>query len=109
MKKIIAVTGFILISLIVISSYASAENAKPVIGSTVTEEVPIASAPPENGYIVSVFAGKVAIYRESDNQVIFTTDNLVSDLPPQDQEFLKRGIYAPTIREADKLIQKYCS
>ena len=109
MKKMIAITGLILISLFVISTYASAENAKPVIGSSIKEETPIASAPPENGYIVSVFAGKVAIYRESDKQVIFTTDNLVSDLPQQDQEFLKKGIYAPTIREADKLIQKYCS
>lgn len=110
MKKIIAATGIILISCMLISSYVSAGSPKNISsGSTITEEVPITSEPVKSGYIVSVFAGKIAIYRESDKQAIFTTDCLVQDLPIEDQEKLKQGIYAPTIREADKIIATYCS
>ncbi len=109
MKKMIAITGCILISFILISSYAGAEGTGNITGSTITEEVSIASEPPKSGYIVSVFAGKVAIFRESDKQVLFTTDNLACDLPEEDYKKLKKGIYAPTIREADKLIALYCS
>ncbi len=109
MKKLLAVTGCVLISVIIISSYASAH---PSGGKTDTGEgspLELTEYNQKNGYIVSIFAGKVAIFRESDEQVLFTTNTFADDLPKADRDMLQKGIIVPTMRDAEKLIQSYCS
>ncbi len=112
MKKLLAITGCILISCIIISYYAGGTSPEAMEnkGFLFSDTPSVQNTQPTNdGYIVSVFAGRVALYRKSDEKVLFTTDTLVRDLPIEDQKILQQGIEVATRKEADDLLKEYSS
>ncbi len=108
MKKLIAVTGILLISSIFITSYLTPSDYEAAQSQQQDADVRTEQEL-NSGYIVSVFSGRVALYRKRDKKVLFTTDSLVSDLPAADQERLKQGIEAADMNEADRIIKELCS
>lgn len=110
MKKILAVTGTFLIACIIISSYAGKNVSGAGDGEIIADNnVNEISQTAQDGYIISEFSGRVALYRESDGKILFSTDTLVKDLPKADQESLKKGIVVSTRKEAEQYLNDLCS
>ncbi len=109
MKKLIAVTGVLLISSIIITSYLTPSDYEAAQMKNHQEENVQSAQELNTGYIVSVFSGRIALYRKRDKKVLFSTDTLVSDLPEADQNRLKQGIEAADMNEADNIIKELCS
>lgn len=109
MKKLLAITGAILISSIIITSFINPTTPGAVKDGESAQQNSQQSDSYAQGYIVSEFAGRIALYRIRDNKVLFSTDTLVSDLPKADREALRSGIPAADMKEADRIIAELSS
>lgn len=109
MKNIIIVTGAILISSVIITSYLTPGTFGAASDENTVSSPSGSSLSGEPGYIISSFSGRVALYRKRDGSVLFSTDTLVSDLPDADRDALRKGIDAADMKEADRIIRELSS
>ncbi len=63
----------------------------------------------EIAYILSVFDGRVAVFKADGQQPLFTTDTRVSDLPPSDKASLEKGIEVRDREELNQFLEDFCS
>ena len=82
MKRLLAFTGCFLIMCIIVSGYTG-KNVSGAENGMIQPESQQSESSAENteGYVISVFAGRVAMFRKSDEKVVLSSDTLVRDLP----------------------------
>ena len=102
MKKLIAVTGIILIGCVCLGAAFAPQQTVETGAAASTDQV-------ENEYIVKAENGKIAIYRTDSDSPLYTTDALVSTPPKADLETLPAGITVRDERELRQILQDYCS
>ena len=102
MKKLILITGAVLIVyLILVTIIAQPETAPSA--TTVTAQESTA----ENGYIIGISEGRVTVFK--DGQTVIRTDTQLSDLPKSDRVKLEEGIHIDSLKELKERLEDYCS
>lgn len=104
MKKmiLIAVTGVVLISCVLISTLATGPAAAKNTGveQTVTEE---------KAFVISIENSRVAVFIEGEEKPFIVTDTYANTLPEIDRDELKKGVKVSGEKELQKAIEDYCS
>lgn len=118
MKKLIAITGSILISCLIFTSVIlpglpKASADEPEKSELIQESSSQISVPAEKtekeGYILSEYKGCIAVYRASGGEMIYESDVSISRLPPKDRQMLEKGLYVKDQKELNRLLEDYCS
>ena len=60
-------------------------------------------------YCLKDFQGRLAVFRERENDPIITTDTMVNNLPVDDQKKLKTGVVVKGDVSLRKALEDYCS
>lgn len=60
-------------------------------------------------YCLKDYQGRLAVFRERENDPIITTDTMVNTLPLDDQEELKTGLEIKGDASLRKALEDYCS
>ncbi len=102
MKKLIAVTGIILIGCVCLGAAFAPQQAAQTSAAASPDQA-------ESEYLVKAENGKIAIYKTDSDSPLYTTDALVSTLPKADIEKLRAGIAVKDERELRRILQDYCS
>lgn len=102
MKKLILITGMILISCVLISSLASPAAAPSVPRTRVT-------APREEGYILKSENGMLVVYRAGEGEPFLRTETYTAMLPKADRKALEKGLSLPDSRALREALEDYCS
>ena len=102
MKKLILITGVILILYLVVVTSVTPAATTPSATVMSTEE-----SDAENGYIIGISEGRVAVFRNGD--IVIRTDTQLSDLPKSDRVKLEEGIRIDSLKELKARLQDYCS
>lgn len=103
MKKLVAVTGMILISCVCLGSlYTQTGAARP--HTAVSAEQTTAE-----GYYVRDFNGNIAVFVSGSDKPFKVTSTRTSTLPKPDIIKLKNGIYAQNKQELERILEDYCS
>lgn len=105
MKRLILITGIILISCVLIQSFAQIPQA-PSPAPAVSESTQV-SAPKR--FVLKSVEGRLAVFRKGEGQPIFTTDTLTAMLPRQDRLRLEQGVEVEGEPELRKTLEDYCS
>ena len=61
------------------------------------------------GYLLGVYRGQIALWKEPDPKPIHIFPYSVSMLPQEDREALEKGIQADTITELTRRLEDYLS
>ena len=105
MKKLVLITGIILMVCLFTSVYAS-PSATVGTNATVTEE----SKGGENEvFVLKSENNRIVVYRFGENTPYITTDTLVSTLPKGDIMLLEKGIEVNGEENLKKSLEDYCS
>lgn len=105
MKKLIGITGIILIGCVCVSSlYAPKANAAFTAEQTVQ-----AQASSEESFVVKSENNFIVVYRKGESTPYLTTQSRVDSLPKSDIMQLKSGIEVVGEKNLRKLLEDYCS
>lgn len=108
MKKLMAITGSILLICIIITAiYAPKGTALPPEESRQVSEVSQESR--AEGYRLSVYQRKVAAFENGREYPVYISDVYVNSLPETDRQLLEKGIEVPDRKALNRLIEDYCS
>ncbi len=102
MKKLIAVTGVILIGCVFAGSLASPPAVADV--SAVSAE-----KREEERYLVKDCEGKIAVYRKGEQKPFMTTGTYTLSLPRSDSKKLQKGIEVAGKAALQRVLEDYCS
>ena len=107
MKKLMAITGSILLICIVITAvYAPQGTAVPPAQEEMSQVSQTGTA---EKYRLSVFERKVAAFENGKEYPIYIGDVYVNSLPEADRQALENGIAAADRKTLNRLIEDYCS
>ncbi len=99
MKKLILITGIILITCVLVSVLAAPRAAA---GGA-------AAADAAQGFVIKDSGGRVAVFKSGENDPFLTTETYTATLPKNDVSKLKKGIDARDANELRRLLEDYCS
>lgn len=102
MKKMILITGTILIACVIIGSLASQSAAQTAASYSASETRTV-------GYVIKESGGRVAVFVQGKNEPLMITETYLNSLPKSDAEKLKKGVEAPDKKRLEKLLEDYCS
>lgn len=102
MKKLLTVTGAILIAYVVLSSVYVSSGEEAVAAKTAQPQTR-----PQQIYVVREENDRLVVYL--DEQVYLRTDTRVSTLPRSDRLKLEHGIDVFSDEELKQLLEDYCS
>lgn len=102
MKKLILITGAVLIAYLLLVTVVSQEAQAPATAGVQTQR-----AQNEKEYRIGVADGRVAVFRDGD--LYMKTDTALSSLPKSDRNRLEQGIYIDSVKELKERLQDYCS
>ncbi len=103
MKKLVAVTGIILISCVCFGSlYTHPEAARSYTPAAV-EQTSAA------GYVIRDWNGKIAVFISGRDKPFKVTSTQTATLPKPDIKKLKSGIYTENKQELERILEDYCS
>lgn len=109
MKRIVGLTGVILIACMMISSLFapvnSAENTSAADNTVVSQN----SGEADCTYIIKAENGQVVVYKKGEDSPYLTTDCRVSNLPKGDALYLEKGIEIQGKENLMKALEDYCS
>ena len=107
MKKLMAITGSILLICIVITAvYAPQGTAVPPAQEEMSQVSQTGTA---EKYRLSVFERKVAAFENGKEYPIYIGDVYVNSLPEADRQAMENGIAAADRKTLNRLIEDYCS
>lgn len=113
MKKLVLITGIILVTCTIINAYATtndlpqASNSQYEINST--ESTTVTEISEEELFIIKQINGRIAVFKENSNEPYITTDTFISNLPENDINRLKNGIKIYGKDNLRKALEDYCS
>ena len=99
MKRLIVITGVILVVYLVLVTVVTQEADAPAA-------VGVQQAT-ESGYRIGASEGRVAVFR--DGNLYLRTDTTLSSLPKSDRNRLEQGINVDSLKELKSLLEDYCS
>ena len=102
MKKLIMITGVILIAYLILMTVATQEAQAPA-AETVSAQHHVG----EKEYRIGVIDGRIAVFRNGD--LYLKTQTMLSSLPKSDQSKIEQGIEVDSLKELKRLLQDYCS
>ena len=103
-SAVIAITGVVLIACVLISTLASDAGRRVVHAAaqqTVSDE--------SRRFVMGERRGRIAVWREGEEEPFMMTDTLIYSLPKADRSKLTRGIVITGESELRKLLEDYCS
>ena len=103
-KKLILITGIILISCVVISS---AFEANVQVSETVYQVPEVTNV--QKTFVMSSENGRLVVYRKGEQEPFMTTDTFTYSLPKTDKRQLEEGIEIQGEEELRKTLEDYCS
>ena len=105
MKRLILITGVLLIAYVVMISALSPSPGAQTAAISASES----SGEPESRgvYSLGVLDDRVAVYL--DGALYLKTDTVVSSLPKRDQKKLEEGVSFNSKEELLRLVEDYCS
>lgn len=98
MKKLLLITGAILIAYVILTAVMTPAVATPAA---------VSAEKTESGYLIAESEGRIAVYR--DGGLVLRTDTKLSDLPKSDAARLREGIEVNSMKELKRLLEDYCS
>ena len=101
MKKLVLITGIILITCVCVSSFAGQS------ATALTEPAPVTEV--NEGYVVREYNGCVAVFREGRSNPARITSTRTDTLPKSDIKKLREGIRVEDRQTLDKILEDYCS
>lgn len=112
MKKLLIITGFILITCaavtVVVLPGILGEKPNGNIGSETGITVPATSAN-ETVYILKDYNGQIAVFEQGKTEPFKITDALTANLPQVDQDDIRQGITLNGKKELNRALEDYCS
>ena len=105
MKKLVLITGIILMTCLFTSVYASPAATSETNYNTNTEN----ESKINDNFIIKSENNRIVVYRLGENTPFMTTDTLVSTLPKGDIMLLEKGIKTQGEENLKKLLEDYCS
>ena len=101
MKKLVGITGLILIACVCIGAAAvpPAEMPEPEIRAT----------EPAPSYVIRDSGGNIAVFLQGESAPVMVTQTRTDALPRQDSRRVKEGISVEGRQELEKLLEDYCS
>ena len=112
MKKLIVITGVILVLSVIVNAeiipaLAKQSAAKPEKNNqTLVDEI---QPDPYTGYVVKEFNGKIAVFEKGVANPYRMTDMPVSFLPDYDKNLLVGGIELDSQDEVNRVLEDYLS
>ena len=101
MKKLILITGMILIGCTLINLLAAPRPAAAPASQAATREV--------KRFYLTEKSGRLAVYRSGEGEPFLVTETVVSSLPRADRAAIRRGIEIEGEDELRRLLEDYCS
>lgn len=102
MKKLIVITGIILIGYLLLITFASQQTQVPAAVSAQAEQLVA-----EKEYKIGVSDGRVAVFHNG--KLYLKTETMLSSLPKSDRKRIEKGIEFDSLKELKLLLQDYCS
>ena len=104
MKKLIliAVTGVVLISCVLISTLA----AGPASAQNTSEQQIVTE---EKAFVIGIENGRVAVFEDGEEKPLIVTETYANNLPKIDRDELEKGVRVSGEKELQKAIEDYCS
>lgn len=99
MKKLLIITGAVLIAYVVLISVLTPAPAVPAAAA--------APSAPDAEYVLCEDNGRVAVYRG--DTLYLKTETRVDDLPRADRTRIRQGITVSSLKELKRLLEDYCS
>ncbi len=118
MKKLLIITGTILLLCIIITSQTNTNEIKadPLITENISKEISSVQTQDnhhENNdksfYVLKEYNNYVAIFHSNEEKPLYVSKTLVKDLPKADKLLLKCGIRANDKKTLTRLVEDYCS
>lgn len=106
MKKLICVTGIILIACTVSSSMFS--GSTDAATQTVQQSTE-ATVCEEDVFILKIEDGYLKVYRKDSGEIYMHTDTMSSNLPKSDVMLLEKGVEVKGKAALRKAVEDYCS
>lgn len=102
MKKLIIITGVILIVYLVGMTMVAQPASAPSAKTSSSGETAAYS-----GYLIGISEERVTVFK--DGKPYIRTDTQISDLPKSDQARLEEGVRIDSLKELKEKLQDYCS
>lgn len=112
MKKIVGLTGVILIACMMISSLFAPVNSAENTSATSDYSVSQNNGTTEGDYIdyiIKAEKGYIVVYKKGEDKAYLTTDCRVSNLPKGDALYLEKGIEIKGKENLMRALEDYCS
>lgn len=109
MKKIVGLTGVILIACMMISSLFAPVNSAENTSATGNYSSSQNNGTTEGYYIIKAEKGYIVVYKKGEDKAYLTTDCRVSNLPKGDALYLEKGIEIKGKENLMKALEDYCS
>ena len=102
MKKLIILSGMILVAYLILMTATAPQTDAPSAAAVKAGEDAV-----QSGYIIGVSGGRVAVFRG--DELSLRTGTEVSSLPKSDRLRLEKGIQVDSLKELKELLQDFCS
>lgn len=109
MKKIVGLTGVILIACMMISSLFAPANSVENTSATSDYSASQNNGTGKSDYIIKAEKGYIVVYKKGEDKPYLTTDCRVSNLPKGDALYLEKGIEIKGKESLMKTLEDYCS
>ena len=109
MKKIVGLTGVILIACMMISSLFAPANSVENTSAASDYSASQNNGTGESDYIIKTEKGYIVVYKKGEDKPYLTTDCRVSNLPKGDALYLEKGIEIKGKKSLMKTLEDYCS
>ena len=109
MKKIVGLTGVILIACMMISSLFAPVNSAENTSATSDYSASQNNGTTEGDYIIKAEKGYIVVYKKGEDKAYLTTDCRVSNLPKGDALYLEKGIEIKGKENLMRALEDYCS
>ena len=109
MKKIVGLTGVILIACMMISSLFAPVNSAENTSATGNYSSSQNNGTTEGDYIIKAEKGYIVVYKKGEDKAYLTTDSRVSNLPKGDALYLEKGIEIKGKENLMRALEDYCS
>ena len=109
MKKLVLITGMILISCVLTGSLSvpQSDTAAEISASSAAQETETRMI--SEGYVVRDYHGKIAVFKNGKMSPVRVTSTRTDSLPKSDAKKLLEGVDAPDKQSLNRILEDYCS
>ena len=105
MKRLICITGVILIGCVCIGTVFSPQATAEIRTQSAAQQTTVYS----QVFVIKSENNRVVVYKKGENTPFITTDTLTSSLPKADITALEKGIQIEGEAKLKKSLEDYCS